>query len=95
MAALFPVGRVMAEPRVLDEIGAGAEPGVSPNAAALEYLTRHQYGDFGDVSWTDAQANREAVPTGGEIVSEYVLATGSRLRISTETTTTLTLAEEG
>lgn len=99
MSALFPVGRVVAEPAALEEIGAGN--GGSVAVAAAAYLARHQSGDFGDVGWTDAEANRAAASAGGRIVSEYVLAgeAGARLRVATETTTTMTLAtaslEEG
>ena len=48
------------------------------------YVRRHAWGDWGDVSPDDAQANERALEEGSRVFSAYALATGERLWIITE-----------
>lgn len=60
-------------------------------------LTRHAFGDFGDVCEEDRNLNVEAVKLGGRILSVYKLPHGPTVWIITEadrSTTTLLLPEE-
>jgi len=86
---LFPLGRTFITPGAL-----AALEGVSRPPA--EFLSRHLFGDWGDLDAADIQANRDALGCGDRILSAY--AVGSfRLWVITEadrSTTTLLLPEE-
>jgi hypothetical protein len=74
---LFSLGRVVSTPAALKALeGAGASP--------LTYLSRHQYGDYGDLSSDDLRANQRAIEDGSRILSAYQLTTGKRVWIITD-----------
>jgi hypothetical protein len=76
---LFGLGRVVATPASLQALeGAGASP--------LTYLSRHQYGDYGDRSPADVGLNESAVVDGSRIFSVYRLTNGITIWIITEAT---------
>ena len=69
MAALFPLGRVVATPRalaVLEETGTDA----------LGLLRRHASGDWGEVPASDARENARSVRQGWRILSSYPVGDG-------------------
>ena len=72
----FPLGQTVATPGALRVLGA---TGTSPSAL----LTRHQMGDWGDVSPEDAQENELSVEEGFRILSSYRVGE-ERLWIITE-----------
>lgn len=53
---------------------------------AMEYLRRHERGQWGDVPPEDARANEEAIENGGRILSVYQ-AEGQAIWAITEATT--------
>jgi hypothetical protein len=53
--------------------------------AREELLRRHFAGDWGDVDPDDGQENDRALDTGARILSAYVLSTGVRVWVMTET----------
>lgn len=61
---LFPLGRTVCTPGVLQLIQAGI---VNPN----ELFERHLRGDWGDLVDSDWKANDQAVLDGGRIFSSY------------------------
>lgn len=76
MAALFPLGRLVATPGALKLLqGAGAD--------ALDLLARHVSGDWGNVPPEDARENELSVREGFRIVSSYAIG-GERVWIITE-----------
>ena len=86
----FPLGRLVATPGALAAL---TESGQSP----LEFVRRHQKGDWGEVPEEDRQENEFSVAHGFRLLSAYTLRTGVRLWIMTEadrSTTTLLLPEE-
>ena len=90
MAALFPLGRLVATPGAMDLIRSAGED-LLPTL-----LERHRSGDWGDVPDEDARENEFSVKYGYRIVSSYRLA-GERLWIITErdrSATTLLLPSE-
>ena len=90
MAALFPLGRLVATPGAIDllrSVGEDLLPAL---------LERHRSGDWGDVPEEDAQENQFSVRYGYRIVSSYRVA-GERLWVITErdrSATTLLLPSE-
>ena len=75
--ALFGLGQLVATPGALDDLRANGQ-------TAAQLIARHIAGDFGDVSESDAEANRQDITTGtGRVLSAYVLADGTRLWIIT------------
>lgn len=76
MAALFPLGRVVATPAALEVLAAS---GVS----SQELLSRHHSGDWGEVPAEDARENRYSVEHGFRILSSYP-AGEARIWIITE-----------
>jgi hypothetical protein len=90
MAALFPLGRLVATPGAIDLIRRAGEK------LLPALLERHRSGDWGDVPPEDAQENEFSVRYGFRIVSSYRVA-GERLWIITEadrSATTLLLPPE-
>lgn len=63
---LFPLGQVVATPGALALL---SRHGVEP----AELLSRHQSGDWGQLSREDAQANDDAVKFGDRVLSAYEL----------------------
>ncbi len=56
------LGRVTATPGVLEQV---------PKAEIFAALSRHQRGDWGDLTRQDKRANDEAFQKGGRILSAY------------------------
>jgi hypothetical protein len=71
MAALFPLGVVMATPAALSLL---YEHDTDPT----ELLDRHQSGDWGDLCMEDRKMNERDLREGGRLLSAYDVAT-SRL----------------
>ena len=90
MAALFPLGRLVATPGAIDLIG-GAGEDLLP-----ELLERHRSGDWGEVSPEDARENELSVRHGFRVLSSYRVA-GKKLWVVTEadrSATTIVLPDE-
>jgi hypothetical protein len=73
----FPLGRLAATPRALDEMQLA-------NQNPLQLLKRHQSGDWGEVSKEDAAENELAVEQGLRLMSVYTLVTGVKVWIITD-----------
>jgi hypothetical protein len=73
----FPLGRLVATPGVLEAL---ADAQQSP----LEFIARHQAGDWGEVDEEDRQENEFSVTHGFRILSAYTLSTGVRMWLITE-----------
>ena len=87
---LFPLGRTVATPGVLDALDLA---GVAPGAL----LDRHSRGDWGELGEEDRRTNGRALSIGGRLLSAYALPDGVRVWIITEadrSATTLLLPEE-
>lgn len=87
---LFPRGRVVATPGVLDALAAAA---VDP--AVL--LARHAVGDWGDLCEADRKENEFSLNRGFRLLSSYCLPDGGKVWIITEadrSATTLLLPSE-
>ena len=87
---LFRLGTVLITPRAILAL-------VGANQSALAFLVRHAYGDWGNLTAEDWQANEQALKEGSRLFSAYTLNTGQRLWIISEWdrsfTTILTPAE--
>lgn len=77
MPAKFPLGQVVGTPGALEVLAAS---GQTPN----EFLARHQNGDWGDLDDEDKRLNDEAIQDGSRIMSAYILQSGERLWIITD-----------
>ena len=73
----FTLGRLVATPGALNAL---TEAGQHP----LEFITRHQAGDWGDVSEEDQQENEFSLERGFRLLSAYTLKTGVRIWIISE-----------
>ena len=74
---LFPLGQVVATPGALEALEeAGQEP--------LEFLQRHQVGDWGIVPEEDKKENDFSVTRYLRILSAYELKTGVKIWLITE-----------
>src|ERR687897_109964 len=90
VAALFPLGRLVATPGALALLRRAGED----HLPAL--VERHRSGDWGDVSPEDARENEVSVRYGFRVISSYRVA-GERLWVITEqdrSATTLLLPSE-
>ena len=74
---LFPLGRLVATPGVIDALAA---TGQTP----AEFLRRHQCGDYGVVDDDDKKANDDAVRCGERVFSAYLLTDGVKVWVITE-----------
>lgn len=86
---LFDFGQLFMTPGIRDLVAGGL------NIAAL--LKRHAFGDWGDLTVDDWQANERAIVAGARIFSAYAGPDGARIWIITEadrSATTVLLAEE-
>ena len=87
MKPLFPLGRIVATPGVL-ELGIDLAP----------FIRRHHCGDWGDgLCGDDKQTNEDALVAGDRLLSCYVVGGDDRIYIITEwdrSVTTLLLPEE-
>ena len=90
MNARFELGRMVATPGALEAIEtAGQKP--------IEFLRRHQSGDWGDLCDEDKQENEFSVSRELRIFSAYHTARGEKLWIITESdrsATTILLPSE-
>ncbi len=88
--ARFSLGQVVATPGALEALEeAGQEP--------VEFLRRHQSGDWGDLGPEDKQENELSLREGFRILSAYHTSRGVKIWIITEadrSATTLLLPEE-
>jgi hypothetical protein len=73
---LFSLGQIVATPGVLKLC---EENGISP----IDYLGRHQCGDWGSVPPEDWKSNDEALVYGGRVLSAYTVK-GTKVWIITE-----------
>jgi hypothetical protein len=86
----FSLGQLVATPGALQALAAA---GQSP----MEFVQRHQSGDWGEVNDEDRRENEYSVQRGFRILSAYTLRTGVRMWVITEadrSATTLLLPEE-
>lgn len=87
---LFEPGSVHATPGAIETLAIN-------DILALDLLSRHLCGDWGEVPQEDAKANQQALENGARILSSYTLADGARIWIITEadrSCTTFLLPEE-
>jgi len=87
---LFKLGKLMATPGALALLK-------QVNATPIEFLLRHQSGDWGTVCGDDARANTIAVATGARLLSSYELTGLGRIWVITEadrSATTILLPSE-
>jgi hypothetical protein len=73
----FQLGPVLATPGCLEALEAAGQAGE-------EFVARHQKGDWGDVSPSDAALNDAALEDGSRILSAYHLRTGIKIWILTD-----------
>lgn len=104
----FPTGKLYATPGALSALASARDFGKPYSvqraneaedrmSLVLPYVRRHAWGDWGDVSADDAEANERALHRGSRVFSAYALATGERLWIITEadrSSTTVLLPDE-
>jgi hypothetical protein len=74
---LFSLGFVVATPGAREAITAN-------NALFATYLTKHQSGEWGDLSLEDVRANEQALKHGLRLLSAYHLPDGTKIWIWTE-----------
>src|SRR5258708_110059 len=87
---LFALGKVHATPGAFDLL-------VRLKQSPLEFLARHQRGDWGECCPEDAKENERAVAEGYRVLSFYRTSNGERLWVITEadrSATTLLLPNE-
>lgn len=90
MKPLFPLGRVVATPDALDAFARNLQ---NP----IDFLKRHQSGDWGDLEEEDRQENEFSVKHALRILSKYHLRDGTPFYCITEadrSATTILLVEE-
>jgi hypothetical protein len=88
--AKFLLGRLVATPGALAALS-------QANQDAVEFLSRHQHGDWGDLSEEDKNENEFSVLNQLRILSAYTLTTGVKIWIITEadrSVTTILLPKE-
>jgi hypothetical protein len=88
--ARFPLGQTVATPGALQAL---ADAGQSP----LDFLRRHQHGEWGDLTEEDKMENEFSVRHNFRILSAYTLTTGVKIWVITEanrSATTILLPEE-
>lgn len=74
---LFPLGQLAATPGALAALAAAGQ-------TPVEFLRRHQCGDYGVVDDEDKKANDEAVRCGERVFSAYLLSDGTKVWLITE-----------
>lgn len=71
------MGQVVSTPGALDALGANGQ-------TALEFLARHQTGDWGNLSQADIDENELSLREGFRLLSAYALNDGTKIWIITE-----------
>lgn len=90
MVTVVELGRLMSTPGALAALEEAGQ-------TALEFLLRHEAGDWGDVCPEDWQENELSMREGFRLLSSYHLNTGIRIWVITEadrSATTILLPEE-
>lgn len=90
MSGKFLLGQTVATPGAIDAL---TEAGQGP----MEFLERHQSGDWGDVCKEDREENDRSVTEGFRILSSYRTSNGVKLWVITEadrSVTTILLPSE-
>ncbi len=75
--ALFRLGQLVATPGAIETLS-------ESNEGAIDYLRKHQSGDWGELSPGDKKLNSQAVSTGGRIFSAYRTKKGEKIWVITE-----------
>jgi len=86
----FRLGQMVATPGAIEAI---ASAGQSP----LDFISKHQRGDWGEVGKEDWDANNQALKDGTRLLSSYATSRGVKIWIITEadrSATTILLPEE-
>ena len=89
-AAKFNLGQLVATPGALSALEEAGQD-------AIEFVSRHASGDWGDVSDADREENEFSLAHGFRLLSSYKLRNGTKLWIITEadrSSTTLLLPDE-
>jgi hypothetical protein len=89
-AILFPLGSVYITPGAQDALEESSQQ-------PIEFISRHQYGDWGDLCEDDKKENELSVKEGFRILSSYRTSKGEKLWIITESdrsSSTILLPEE-
>jgi hypothetical protein len=73
----FDLGRIVATPGALAAMNRNGQSGI-------EFLRRHQQGDWGEVGAGDANANDQAIASHERLLSAYRLNDQTKLWIITE-----------
>ena len=81
----FPLGALYATPGAIRECDRAK---VTP----IDYIQRHQIGDWGDLDADDKRANEDALARGSRMFSAYNLPTDARLWVITEADRSVTTA---
>ena len=77
MPPRFSLGRLVATPGALEAIQkAGENP--------LEFVRRHQCGDWGELTAADVQENERSLINGWRLLSAYRLSDGTKIWVITE-----------
>jgi hypothetical protein len=74
---LFKPGRILASPGCLEELERAGQN-------LWEFMARHIAGDWGVVDAEDAEANNQSLKDGSRLLSAYLLKTGEKIWIITE-----------
>ena len=86
----FSLGQLVATPGALQALGQAQQK-------PIEFVARHQHGDWGVICEEDAEANEQSLIHGERLLSAYVLNTGVKIWLITEadrSATTVLLPEE-
>ena len=91
-AALFPLGQIVATPGALAAL---AKAGQTP----LDFLTRHVYGDWGELDEEGRKENQLSLRRGFRLLSSYRTSSEDRTKVwviteADRSVTTLLLPEE-
>lgn len=90
MVSKFPIGQLVATPGALEALEQSSQ-------TAIEFIQRHQAGDWGACGKDDAASNDLALKNGARIFSVYHTLKGVKLWVITEadrTSTCVLLPEE-
>lgn len=83
MKPKFHLGQVVATPGALEALEKAGK-------SAIEFITRHANGDWGDVGEEDAEQNEWAIMNGARVLSSYKTSAGEVIWVITEADRSLT-----